>query len=281
MSCSAMPARSNLEDLAKSAADGAGFDLCGIASLAQDLPELRRFPEWIEAGYAGEMDYLKSRDETGALKRASPRNSAPWANSVIVCALNYDTAQPYSTDCRAQNRGWIARYAWSQEDYHEVVLRKLRQVEAELHASAPPGFDSRCYVDTGPHVERVYAKYAGIGWIGKNTCIINQQLGSWLFLGVILTSLELEPDLPAADRCGTCTRCIDACPTDALIAPYQLDARRCIAYLTIEKRGTIPEDLRDGVGRHVFGCDICQDVCPWNSESPRVLAERSEERRVG
>ena len=260
-----MPARSNLANLAKSAAAAGGFDLCGIASLAQDLPELRRFPEWIAAGYAGEMDYLKSRDETGALKRASSRNSAPWAHSVIVCALNYDTPQPYSTDCAAQDRGWIARYAWSQEDYHQLVWRKLHQVEAELHASAPADLVSRCYVDTGPHVERVYAKYAGIGWIGKNTCIINQQLGSWLFLGVILCSAELEPDFPAPDRCGTCTRCIDACPTAAILDAGKLDATRCISYLTIEKRGAISEELRGAMGNHVFGCDICQDVCPWNS----------------
>src|SRR2546430_1064026 len=278
MSCSAMPARSNLEDLAKSAAAAAGFDLCGIAALAQDLPELRRFPEWIAAGYAGEMDYLKSRDETGALKRASPRNSAPWAHSVIVCALNYDTAQPYSTDCAAQDRGWIARYAWSQEDYHQLVLRKLHQVEAELHASAPADLVSRCYVDTGPHVERVYAKYAGIGWIGKNTCIINQQLGSWLFLGVILCSTELQPDLPAPDRCGTCTRCIDACPTGAILDAGKLDATRCISYLTIEKRGAIPEDLRGAMGNHLFGCDICQDVCPWNRGAPSSTAAEFQPR---
>src|SRR5438874_3324479 len=259
-----MPITVEISELAKSAAARAGFDLCGIASLAQDLPELRRFPEWVEAGYAGEMDYLKSRDANGSLKRAAPRSSAPWARSVIVCALNYDTEHPYSIDCTDQDRGWIARYAWSQEDYHEVVLRKLRQVEAELQASAPADFTSRCYVDTGPHVERVYAKYAGIGWIGKNTCIINQQLGSWLFLGVILCSVELQPALPAPDRCGTCTRCIDACPTGAILDAGKLDATRCISYLTIEKRGDIPEDLRGLMGNHVFGCDICQDVCPWN-----------------
>jgi epoxyqueuosine reductase len=150
-------------------------------------------------------------------------------------------------------------------------MRRLRQVEALLK-QASPECEARCYVDTGPLVERVWAKYAGVGWQGKNTCIINQQLGSWLFLGVILTSLELEPDLPAPDRCGACTRCLDACPTDAFIAPYKLDAARCISYLTIEKRGDISPELRDGVGRHVFGCDICQDVCPWNRRATATTA---------
>jgi epoxyqueuosine reductase len=141
-----------------------------------------------------------------------------------------------------------------------------------------PSLQTRCYVDTGPLVERVYAKYAGVGWIGKNTCILNQKLGSWLFLGVILTSLELDPDLPAPDRCGSCTRCIEACPTDALIASYQLDSNKCISYLTIEKRGAIPEEMRDGMGRHVFGCDICQDVCPWNRKAPDTSAAEFQPR---
>jgi epoxyqueuosine reductase len=155
------------------------------------------------------------------------------------------------------------------------VLRRLEQVEAALHKAveeSEPKLITRSYVDTGPIVERVFAKYAGVGWIGKNTCIINQQIGSWLFLGVILTSLELTPDVPAPDRCGTCTRCIEACPTDAILAPYQLDANRCISYLTIEKRGSIPEEMRAGMGRHVFGCDICQDVCPWNRKAPATTA---------
>jgi len=149
------------------------------------------------------------------------------------------------------------------------------------HAGETPALQTRCYVDTGPLVERIYAKYAGVGWIGKNTCIINQKLGSWLFLGVILTSLELPPDLPVPDRCGTCTRCIEACPTDAILAPYQLDSNRCISYLTIEKRGAIPEELREGMGRHVFGCDICQDVCPWNHRAPVTASPSFEPRRRG
>jgi epoxyqueuosine reductase len=252
--------------VAKAATD-AGFDLSGIAAVG-DSPELKYFPQWIAEGRAGEMKYLEARDEQGRLKRASLEHVAPWARSVVVCAINYNTAQPYSTAFAGRDRGWISRYAWSGADYHDAVMRRLRRVEAELTDIAGADVVTRCYVDTGPIVERVVAKYAGIGWIGKNTCIINQQKGSWLFLGVILTSLELAPSLPAPDRCGSCTRCIDACPTDAIVAPYRLDSNKCIAYLTIEKRGVIPEEMREGIGRHVFGCDICQDVCPWNRKAP-------------
>jgi epoxyqueuosine reductase len=229
------------------------------------------------------MKYMESRDESGALKRASLARVAPWAHSVIVCAINYNTSQPYSTQTDDPSRGWISRYAWSQEDYHDAVLRRLRQLEdriqEELTHQSPTTNPSFCsYVDTGPLLERVYAKYAGTGWIGKNTCLINQKLGSWLFLGVILTSLELTPGLPAPDRCGSCTRCLDACPTHAFIAPGELDARLCISYLTIEKRGEIPEELRPGMGRHVFGCDICQDVCPWNRKAPVTAAPEFQPR---
>lgn len=274
-----------LSEAAKLAARRAGFDLAGVATLEDpNFPELARFPEWVERGHAGEMEYLKARDEQGRLKRTSVRVAAPWAKSVIVCAKSYDSPQPLSTECTEPDHGWISRYAWTREDYHETILRRLREVEAELARTAcagglePPR--TWCYVDTGPIVERVYAKYAGIGWIGKNTCIIHEQRGSFLFLGVILTSLDLTPDLPSADRCGTCTRCIDACPTDALIAPGELDSRRCIAYLTIEKRGAIAEEFREGMGRHVFGCDICQDVCPWNRKARRQHPpEPSEEMR--
>ena len=285
--------------IVKQAAREWGFDLAGVAPVS-DPPELAHFAPWIEAGRAGEMHYMKARDEQGRLKREALRNAAPWARSVIVCALNYNTSQPYSTQVNDRERGWISRYAWGREDYHEAVMRRLRMVEEALYracedqsgilirksateappgtSEALPGLQTRCYVDTGPIVERVLAKYAGVGWIGKNTCIINQKAGSWLFLGVILTSVELEPDLPAADRCGSCTRCIDACPTDALLAPYQLDSNRCISYLTIEKRGEIPQDLRSGMGQQVFGCDICQDVCPWNRKAPPTTASEFEPR---
>jgi epoxyqueuosine reductase len=262
------------------AAIDAGFELVGIAPV-EDSPELEYFPRWIADGHAGEMKYLEARDEQGRLKRASLAHAAPWARSVVVCAINYNPAQPYSTQATDAACGWISRYAWSRQDYHDAVMLRLRRVEATLrNACGSDDLITRCYVDTGPIVERVAAKYAGIGWIGKNTCIINQKLGSWLFLGVILTSLDLEPSLPAPDRCGTCMRCIDVCPTDALIAPYQLDSNKCISYLTIEKRGALPDDddLRSGMGRHVFGCDICQDVCPWNRKAPATKADELQAR---
>lgn len=274
---------SNMKAVVKRAADEAGFDLAGVAP-ATDAAELKHFPEWIAAGHAGEMKYMESRDDGGDLKRASLARVAPWARSVIVCAINYNTENPYSTEVNDPDRGWISRYAWSREDYHDAVLGRLKRVEAALHydhalsEESEPPLTTRSYVDTGPIVERVYAKYAGVGWVGKNTCIINQKKGSWLFLGVILTSLELAPDIPAPDRCGTCTRCIEACPTDALLGPYQLDSNKCIAYLTIEKRGSIPEDLRAGMGHQVFGCDICQDVCPWNRKAPASSAPEFQPR---
>jgi epoxyqueuosine reductase len=265
-----------------SAAQKRGFELAGIAAVG-DFPEHRQFEAWIDASRAAEMGYMAARDQAGALKRASLKRVAPWARSVVVCAANYNTAQPYSTATNDPSRGWIARYAWTRADYHDAVLRKLREVEAELRSvydSAANGSDliTRCYVDTGPVAERIYAKYAGIGWSGKNTCLINQKMGSWLFLGVILTSLDLPPDTPAPDRCGSCTRCIDACPTHAIVAPHELDANLCISYLTIEKRGPIPEPLREGLGRHVFGCDICQDVCPWNRKAPVTSAAEYQPR---
>jgi epoxyqueuosine reductase len=279
--------RTQLAAAAKQAASDAGFDLAGVAPAEPDCAELDAFAEWIDAGHAGEMKYLEKRTEAGELRRSSLRHSAPWARSVIVCALNYNTDRPYSTQVHDTERGWISRYAWGTRDYHDALLPRLQQVEAAMKKlAADQGLEiqTRTYIDTGPVVERVFAKYAGVGWIGKNTCVINQKLGSWTFLGVILTSLELAADIPAADRCGSCTRCIEACPTDAILAPGKLDARRCIAYLTIEKRGEIPEDLRPGIGHHVFGCDICQDVCPWNNKSgnapPSSLPEFQAQEKV-
>ncbi len=238
------------------------------------------------------MQYLQRRAESGELLRGSARAAMPWARSVIVCAFNYNLAgesqAPRSIDPAPADTGWIARYAWTGDadgnplDYHDDLLRRLHAVEAALQARAP--CETRCYVDTGPLLERDFAARAGVGWIGKNTCVINQQEGSWLLLGVIVTSLPLgDATLTLApDRCGSCTRCIDACPTDALILPLtgtrEMDASRCISYLTIEKKGEIPIELREPVGRQVFGCDICQDVCPWNRQAPISTASGVQRR---
>jgi epoxyqueuosine reductase len=269
----------------------AGFEVVGVAAVRdpQDpdaAREAARYTAWVEAGRAGEMEYLKRRDEAGTLIRSGLRVAMPWARSAVVCALNYHCEAPMSIDPAEPGTGWIARYAWSGRarddgtaaatDYHDELLHRLRRIEVELLAQT--ACTTRCYVDTGPLVERSLAAKAGVGWIGKNTCVLNQQLGSWLLLGIIVTSLPLDETvaamLPAADRCGTCTRCIDACPTDALLgssdpaAPREMDATRCIAYLTIEKKGAIDPALREAMGRQVFGCDICQDVCPWNRRAP-------------
>jgi epoxyqueuosine reductase len=248
----------------------AGFDLCGVAP-AHAFDELAHLPEWLARGYAGEMNYLHDP------RRADPRLVVESARSLIVVALNYNSPQPYWTESPQtaddeRPRGWISRYAWG-DDYHRIVQQMLETLVAEMRAHFAESFEARAYVDTGPVVERIAAKYAGLGWLAKNTCLINEELGSWLFLGVVVTTLELEPTLgpneaPPADRCGNCTLCLDACPTHAFAAPGQLDARRCISYLTIELRGAIPEDLRRGMGRAVVGCDICQEVCPWNRQAP-------------
>jgi epoxyqueuosine reductase len=270
-----------------------GFDLAGVTGVpdpGESVDDDRRFASWIEAGYAGEMEYLKRTDDRGALIRGDLRRSMPWARSVIVYAMNYNQRAPLSIDSADSEAGWIARYAWSGQqmsgaeagplaasDYHDVLLPRLQALEVQIKQRFGEACTTRCYVDTGPLLERGYAVRAGVGWVGKNTCVIHQKMGSWLLLGVIVTSLEVAgPGLSvaAADRCGSCTRCIDACPTDALIAPVgpesprQMDASRCIAYLTIEKKGIIAEELRPLMGRQVFGCDICQDVCPWNRKAP-------------
>ena len=239
-----------------------GFDLCGIAP-ASDHPELTFFREWLDRGYAGDMAYLNR----SADRRADVRHVIPSARTVIVTATIYNTSRPYSTECADPGRAHIARYAWG-DDYHDVIGGRMQRLLDWMRAESPQAFEARAYVDTGPVQERVYAQYAGIGWIGKNTCVISPQKGSWIFLAEIICSLDLECDRPALDQCGTCTLCIEACPTKAIVAPGVLDSTRCISYLTIEQRGDIPETHREAIGTHVYGCDVCQEVCPWNAAPP-------------
>jgi epoxyqueuosine reductase len=246
----------------KDKARGLGFDACGIAP-AGDLPELSFLRKWLDRGYEGEMAYLSR----SANRRADVRHVLPTARTVIVTGTNYNTNRPYSTECREAGRGHIARYAWG-DDYHEVILSRLQSLLAWMRDVSLEPFDARVYVDTGPVQERVYARHAGIGWIGKNTCVINQELGSWLFLGEIICSLPLNVDVPALDQCGTCSLCLEACPTQALIEPGVLDSTRCVSYLTIELRNEMPEALQPAVGAHIYGCDVCQEVCPWNALAP-------------
>jgi epoxyqueuosine reductase len=268
-------------ELVRKWAKGAGFAEAGVVGLPYPGEErdAGRFAEWLGAGRAASMHYLQRTDETGRLLRTRATIPFPWARSVVVCLANYNSAQPRSTEPADAGAGWIARYAWSSRtdpkgerkpsDYHKVLLKRMKALEARLKQECGD-FESRCFVDTGPVVERSLATAAGLGWTGKNTCLIHPQLGSYSFLAVLLTSLEFgeEKALTAPDRCGSCRRCLEACPTGALVAPYQMDAARCIAYLTIEHRGAIAETQMEGVGRQVFGCDICQDVCPWNRKAP-------------
>jgi epoxyqueuosine reductase len=256
-----------------------GFDLCGVVR-AEKFPELDLTTEWLARGYAGEMKYLSDQ------RRRNPQGVITGIGSVIVCALNYNSSLPRSiealTQQHAEPRGWISRYAWGQ-DYHEVLQQKLRSLASCLPERFTEPHEARIYSDTGPVHERVFAKHAGLGWLGKNTLLLNAKLGSWFFLGVILTTLDLPPTLgpaesPPPDLCGSCTKCIDACPTGALVEPYVMDARLCISYLTIELRGSVPESLREPMGRHVFGCDICQDVCPWNRRAPVTQAAEFQPR---
>jgi epoxyqueuosine reductase len=240
-----------------------GFDLCGIAPV-DDHPELKFFREWLDQGYAGQMAYL----ERSADRRADVRRVLPSARTVIVTGTIYNTKRPYSTECADPDRAHIARYAWG-DDYHDVIGDRMNALLEWMRETSPESFEARAYVDTGPVQERVYAQYAGIGWIGKNTCVINPEVGSWIFLAEILCSLPLECDRPAFDQCGTCTLCLEACPTHAIVAPGVLDSTRCISYLTIELKGDIPAALAPAIGNHVYGCDICQEVCPWNA-SPAV-----------
>jgi epoxyqueuosine reductase len=237
-------------------ARAAGFDLCGIAR-ADRHPRLARMADWIADGRAGDMTYLsESLDE-----RLDPTHVLHSARSIVSVAVSYYTDPPASGT--VADRVTVSRYAWG-DDYHDVMRTRLRDLLTWMAAEAGPGFEAFSCVDNGPVQERVFAEQAGLGWIGKHTCLINPQLGSWIFLGEILTNLDLEPDEPVLDQCGTCTRCIDACPTGAIVEPYAVDATRCLSYLTIEVRGDLDEAARSAIHDQVYGCDICQDVCPWN-----------------
>jgi len=276
-------------DQARALALDAGFQEAGVVALPYEaeMRDAERFRKWVAAGRAGTMGYLERKAENGQLLRERAAVPFPWARSAIVCFSSYAfPSAPLSTKESERGSGWIARYAWTSRvlpngkneqgerrpsDYHKVLLKRIRAVEARLHAEFGE-FESRSYVDTGPIVERSLAAAAGLGWTGKNTCLIHPKLGSFGFLAAILTSLEVTPQDKAAellipDRCGSCTRCIEACPTGALDVPYQMDATRCIAYLNIEHKGPIAEELAGKMGRQVFGCDICQDVCPWNRKA--------------
>ena len=234
--------------LIKNRAGELGLDVCGITS-ADPARHAAFYQQWTDEGRAGEMQWLTREPE----RRIDPRKVLPEAKSIIVAGLNYWQPQP-------KGRGRIARYALG-EDYHHVLLEKLETLAAEIVKN---GEKAKIYVDTGPVLEKPLAERAGVGWQGKSTMLIHPKLGPWLLLGEIITTLELEPDAPQRDHCGSCSRCITACPTGAITAPYQLDARRCIAYLTIELKGSIPEELRPLIGDRVYGCDECLDVCPWN-----------------
>jgi epoxyqueuosine reductase len=245
----------------KNIARECGFELAGVAS-ADPPADFARYTAWVAEGMAGEMRYLTDRR---AEVRRDVRNLLPSARSVICVGKLYHQPGPSPSPGHAV----ISRYAWGP-DYHNVMRRCLERMVEKLRAHSP--FEYKICVDTAPLLERTFARLAGLGWIGKNTCLINEPLGSWFFLGELITSLELEPDAPPPDRCGTCTRCIDSCPTDAFVpsrdGAWAIDSRRCIAYFTIELRGTIPHEHRAAMGPHIFGCDICQDVCPWNSRAP-------------
>lgn len=239
-----------------------GFELAGVTP-ALPAEDRARYHRWVDAGFAGEMRYLTDRRE---LVRDDPRNLLATARSVICVGKVYDTPWPYSTTFTSSDdraRAWISRYAWG-DDYHDVMRRGLERLADLIRRQAGADFETRICVDTAPLLERSYARLAGLGWIGRNTCLINQGLGSWIFLGELLVSIEIACDAPPPDRCGTCTRCIDACPTEAIIPGQGVDSTLCISYFTVELRGPIPEEQRSAVGAHVFGCDICQDVCPWN-----------------
>ncbi len=258
----------------KRQATALGFDLCGVAPAAA-LPELAFLREWLDAGYGGEMEYL----QRSADRRADVREIMPSARSIIVFGTTYNTDRPYSTETADRGQAAIARYAWG-DDYHAVIQTRLDRLVDWMRGEAGGGLEVKAYVDTGPVQERVYAQHAGLGWIGKNTCVINPEKGSWIFLSEIITNLDLTPDQTSLDQCGTCTLCLESCPTGALTAPYVLDSRRCLSYLTIEIKGAIPIAHREAIASHAYGCDICQEVCPYNA-TPLVSADPAWAPREG
>jgi epoxyqueuosine reductase len=254
-------AGASLEERIRAQAYGLGFDLAGITTLgpADTAPA---FEEWLAHGYAGDMHYL----ERGAAKRRDTRLPAPGATSAVVVALDYGGRQPPRP---------VSRYARGL-DYHDVMGKRLRELHRWIEGELGRPVHGKAYVDTGPILERDLARRAGLGWFGKNTMLINPTLGSYFFLGALLLELDLAPDAPfETDRCGRCTRCLEACPTEAFVAPRVLDATKCISYLTIELKGAIPEELRGRVGRWIYGCDVCQEVCPWNVRFARELVDGS------
>jgi epoxyqueuosine reductase len=250
---------SSLESRLKDQARALGFDLVGIAP-AEPADGFDKLQDWLDKGYAGDMDYMHRHGDA----RRHPHSILPGVRCVVMVGLNYN---PWPEACAKQSSGKIARYAQG-DDYHDVLRAKLKSLLHWVQAEVP-GCAGRAVVDTAPLLERDYARRAGLGWFGKNTMLLNTRLGSYFFLGALLLDLELGPDAPFATRhCGTCTACLDACPTDAFIGPGVLDSRRCISYLTIELRGPIAPELREGIGDWLLGCDVCQEVCPWNRKAP-------------
>jgi epoxyqueuosine reductase len=238
-----------------------GFALCGVCP-AVAPPGVERLDQWLAAGYAGQMEYLSNRREA----YNNPDLVLQGARSIVMLAMNYRTSEPEPS---GEGRGRVSRYAWGELDYHDLIRERLDSLGVFLKLRVPHA-SIRGVVDTAPLLEREFAQLAGLGWTGKNTLLINRHAGSWFFLAAILTDLELKFDSPhETDHCGSCRACLDACPTNAFPQPYVLDASRCISYLTIELKGSIPRELRSGMDEWIFGCDICQDVCPWNSKSPQ------------
>jgi epoxyqueuosine reductase len=246
-----------LSQLVKSEAQRLGFELVGVSPVKMP-PHEESFAQWLRRGFAGELAYM---NRTEALRR-EPQKLVPWAVSVISVGMNYFT--PFSRPETSQEpRGWISRYAWG-DDYHDVIKQRLDTLLDRIKGFHGAAVEGRAFVDAGPVLERDFAGISGLGWIGKNTQLISPRKGSWFFLGELFVDLTMAYDRPIRDRCGQCELCLKACPTQAFVGPYVLDARRCISYLTIELKGSIPRHLRPLVGNHIFGCDICQDVCPYN-----------------